>query len=214
MRSSHPIPGNPWPRGMTMTTDDRPTTVNELLWVREAFDLTVAGDAPPPLLDSPAPASRSLTESERARWAAAWPDVWTAVVEHAARPHDAEAMDRLMRQDTPVEERPALLARLAGPSWRDAFGDEVFDDPSHRAWDEQSFASIRSALPPNYEAQPERRAVDHLAAAWRRGLGKIIVLACEGTFVRSVGSSGLLVTTGDRDDNRSYREALASFAPR
>ncbi|WP_243500343.1 hypothetical protein [Microbacterium sp. VKM Ac-2923] len=198
---------------MTMETDDRPTMVNELLWVREAFDLAVEGDAPPPLLDSPAAASRSLTESERARWTAAWPEVWTAVVEHAVRPHDPEAMGRLMRQDTPARERPALLALLAGPSWRDEFGDEVFDDPSYRAWDERSFASIRSALPPNWEAQPERRAVESLAGAWRRGLQKVVVLACSGTFVRSVGSTGLLVTKGDRDDDASYRRALASFAP-
>lgn len=214
MRSSHPIPGDPWPHDMAITVEDRPTTANELLWVREAFDLEVSGDAPPPLIDTPARASRTLTETERARWAGAWPRVWAAVIAHTGRPHDQEAMGRLMRQDTPAEERPALLALLAGPSWRDEFGDKVFDDPSYRAWDEGSSASIRSALPPSWEAQPERRAVESLAGAWRRGLKKVIVLACAGTFVRSVGSTGLLVTKGDRDDDASYRQALASFTPR
>lgn len=214
MRSSRPIAGDPWPHDMTITVEDRPTTANELLWVREAFALMVTGDVPPPLLDTPAPASRSLTDAERDRWTAAWPGVWAAVIAHTGRLHDQEAMDRLMRRDTPLDERAALSTRLSGPSWRDDFGDEVFDDPSYRAWDARSFEAIRSALPRSLESQPERRAVSELASAWSRGLAKVVVLACEGTHVRTLGLQGLLVTAGDRAEDSSYREALAMFRPR
>lgn len=214
MKSSYPIPGDPWPPDMTMTVEDRPTTVNEMLWVREAFALNVTGDAPPPLIDTPAPASRPLTDAERDHWTTAWPGLWSEVVDHAGRLHDREAMDRLMHRDTPPDERETLLHRLSGPSWRDEFGDEVFDDPSYRAWDARSFEAVRSAHPRSLEAQPERRAVSELASAWGRGLVKVVVLACEGTHVRTLPPQGLLVTAGDRAEDASYREALASFRPR
>lgn len=214
MRSTNPVPGDAWPPEMTITVEDRPSAANELLWVREAFDLDVEGDAPPRLVDTPAPASLPSTDAERARWAAAWPGLWAAVIGHAGRPHDTRVMDRLMRPDTPADERAVLLARLSGPSWRDEFGDGAFDDPSFRAWDARSFEAVRAAHPRRLEDHPERKAVTELASAWRRGLTKVVVLACAGTHVRSVGSGALLVTVGDRADDAAYRAALASFRPR
>lgn len=37
MRSVHQIPGNPWPHDMTITVEDRPAPLLELLWLREAY---------------------------------------------------------------------------------------------------------------------------------------------------------------------------------
>lgn len=50
MQSEYPIPGNPWPREMLITVEDRPTTLLELLWIREAYALTPPGDDRPPTL--------------------------------------------------------------------------------------------------------------------------------------------------------------------
>lgn len=199
---------------MTITVENRPTAVNELLWVRAAYGLEVEGDVPPALLDTPDDAGRTLAAGERARWTAVWPRLWEAAVRHAARPTDTSTLESLVRPNLPVEERAVLLERVAGPSWRDEFGDEVFDDPSFEAWNRRSFEAVSSARPRALDAHPERRAVDALTPAWRRGLGVVVVLACAGAYTRSLGSTGLLVTAGTRRDDAAYREALSSFSPR
>ena len=43
MRSMSPIEGNPWPHDMTISIDDSPHVVMELLWVLEAFERVVTG---------------------------------------------------------------------------------------------------------------------------------------------------------------------------
>ncbi|KEP75151.1 hypothetical protein HR12_37940 [Microbacterium sp. SUBG005] len=199
---------------MAISVENRPTAVNELLWVRAAYGLEVEGDVPPALLDTPDAAGRILAAGERARWTAVWPRLWEAAVRHAARPTDTSALESLVRPNLPPEERAVLLARVAGPSWRDEFGDEVFDDPSFEAWNRRSFEAVSSARPRALDAHPERRVVDALTPAWRRGLRVVVVLACAGAFTRSLGSTGLLVTAGTRSDDATYREALSSFSPR
>ncbi|WJS90408.1 hypothetical protein [Microbacterium testaceum] len=213
MQSTHPIPGDPWPHDMILAIEDDPHEAIEMLWVREAYALEVAGDVPPPLIDTPAPGARTLGETERARWQSAWAALWARVVAHAGRPTGSPAMDRLMRQDLPPEERAALLAEVTGPSWREEFGDGVFDDPSfHDARDRASDAR-RSARPHSFADIPERRDVEALVPAWRQGLVRIVVIPCRGAYVRSLGATGLLVTPGVRADSSVYRAALASFAP-
>ncbi len=198
---------------MVISIEDRPHAADEMLWVREAYGLDVEGDVPPLLTDTPAPAARALTEVERSRWTTVWPLLWIRIIEHAGRPTDHGAMERLMDRDLPTEQRETLLSQVMGPSWRDEVGDAVFEDPSYRGWQERSFEAGRSAAPRPLDEQPERRDLEALVPAWRRGLERIVVLACRGPYVWVLGSSALLVTTEIREDSRAYRAALASFSP-
>ena len=50
MRSSVPIPGNPWPHDMLITVEDNPHALVDLLWIREAWNLQPAANDLPPLL--------------------------------------------------------------------------------------------------------------------------------------------------------------------
>lgn len=213
MQSTHPIPGDPWPPDMILSIEDAPREAVELLWVREAFGLETAGDVPPPLIDTPAPAAHTLGETERARWQAAWPALWARVVTHAGRPTGSPAMDRLRRRDLPQGERTALLSEVTGPSWREEFGDGVFDDASFRDAQEHASEARRAARPHSFAEMPERRDVEALVPAWRQGLVRIVVIPCRGAYVRSLGATGLLVTPEIRADPAAYRAALASFAP-
>ncbi|MCW2165558.1 hypothetical protein B0I12_002713 [Microbacterium hydrothermale] len=198
---------------MVISVEDRPHAADEMLWVREAYGLEIEGDVPPRLTDTPAPAGRELTTAEHSRWVAVWPVLWGHVIEHAGRPTDHAAMERLMDRDLPTDERHSLLAQVTGPSWRDEFGDAVFDDPSYRAWQDRSFEASRTGRHLPLDEQPERRDLDALVPAWRRGLERIVVLACRGTYVRTLGSRALLVTTAVREESPAYRAALASFTP-
>ena len=107
MRSVRPIPGNPWPHEMTITVDDSPSTLLELLWIREAYDLHIDDDDLPPLLtDSPAAANGpALTESARATWEQAWPRLWRAVAQHAGRDQDPGQFERLQQTANGSPER-------------------------------------------------------------------------------------------------------------
>jgi len=67
VRSSVPIPGNPWPHDMVITVDDDPVSLVELLWVRDAWGLQpLHDDVPPPLVDSPEPQITADNEVGRA----------------------------------------------------------------------------------------------------------------------------------------------------
>lgn len=198
---------------MLLSIQDSPHEALEMLWVREAYGLEVSGDVPPPLVDTPSPAAKTLDQRERARWEAAWPALWAPVIAHAGRPTDSTAMDRLMRPDLAADERATLLAEVSSPSWRDEFGDDVFDDPSYRDAQERAFDARRTARPHAFGDIPERRDVEALVPAWRTGLVQIVVLPCRGPYVRTLGATGLLVTPDVRADSAAYRAALASFAP-
>ncbi|MDR6692505.1 hypothetical protein J2X55_003450 [Microbacterium sp. 1154] len=213
MQSTHPIPGDPWPPDMILSIEGAPREAVEMLWVRDAFELEADGDVPPPLIDTPAPAAHTLDETERVRWQAAWPALWARVVAHAGRPTDFPAVDRLWQRDLPQEERAALLAEVMSPSWREEFGDGVFDDASFRDVQERASEARRTARPHSFADLPERRDVEALVPAWRQGLVRIVVIPCRGAYVRSLGATGLLVTPEVRADSAAYRAALASFIP-
>ena len=95
--------------------------------------------------------------------------------------------------------------------WGDEFGREVFDDPSYREWERRGIEAHRGTRRIVLEDSPERRDVGALAAAWRRGLTKIVTIPCQGDHVRHVGPHALLVTDGIRADSARYRRALWTF---
>ena len=54
MRTSDPLPGDPWPQDMLIVVETDPQPLVDLLWVREAWNLSPVGlDLPPLLVDDP-----------------------------------------------------------------------------------------------------------------------------------------------------------------
>lgn len=212
MRSSAPIPGNPWPHDMSITVEDRPHTLLELLWIREAYDLQPHGEDLPPLLsDAPAMVQDAAVSTEtRDEWEAAWPGIWHAAVAHAGQDSDPRLFDELHHTADGSAKRVDLLHRIVGPNWRDEFGDSAFDD-SHRAWSQRGMDAHMKAMRKQLEDQPERRDLSALIPAWRAGLTKVVTIPCSGEFTRKVGENTLLTTGVTRESSESYRRALNTF---
>lgn len=212
MRSSVPIPGNPWPHDMTITVEDDSQALRDLLWIREAWNLHPIGDDLPPLLsDTPASAEAEPgAPAELARWQRGWPELWEACVRHAGLIQDARLFDQLSATANGSAERAELLSRMFGPSWRDAFGRAAFTD-AHRAWTLARFEAQEGRDPQSYEEEPERISLAALIPAWRAGLSKVVVIPCRGSHTRPIGEHTLLVTSDTRGDPQRYSEALALF---
>ena len=213
MRSLRPIPGNPWPHEMTITIDDSPSALLELLWIREAFDLHIdADDLPPLLTDSPAPAAGPvLADSTRATWQYAWPRLWRAAAQHAGHDQDPAQFERLHETAGGSPERLQILQEMFGPSWRDEFGDAVFDDTSYREWSQRGTDKLLSATRHTQTESPEHRDLAALIRAWRAGLTKVVTIPCRGEFSRKITANALLMTDATRADSPTYQRALDSF---
>ncbi len=216
MRSSAPIPGNPWPHDMGIEVDDEPHGLISLLWVREAWSLTPTGEELPPLLvDTPdAAVSREAPDATRPNdttgWADAWPQVWNAAVAHAGEIRDPHLFEELSASPLGSAERAVLLARLVGPSAHDRFMG-AFD----ASWDRWNRARFESRSHPRFrtlDEHPERRSLEALIPAWQRGLTKIVTIPVRGEHTRRIGAHVLLTTDATRADPARYAEALASFA--
>lgn len=209
MRSTTPIPGNPWPHDMVITVDDDPHQLVELLWVREAWGLeATGGDLPPGLVEPP---PRAGEPDEREAWEAAWPQVWEAAVRHAAVRVEPSVFEELRRTADGSAERAELIRRLRGPTWRGRFGDTAFTE-DYRAWTEARFYARRDDRPRSLAESPERRCLDALIPAWQAGLAKVVTIPCRGEHTRVIGGSALLVTEATREDPGRYAAALGTFA--
>lgn len=187
--------------------------VLELLWLREAHALHPRGDdLPPPLVATPAPAAAVADDVTRAEWEGAWAGVWREVVEHAGREHDLLLFERIRATADGSPERESLLRELVGPSWSDRFDASVFQDPSYLEWERSGMDALRATNRGALEDDPERRDLEALVLAWRRGLTKIVTIPCRGEWNRRIGPNALLVTADTRADSDAYRLALTSFA--
>ena len=209
MRSFAPQPENPWPHDMAITVEDEPHLLLELLWVRDAYGLRPAGEAPPALTDPPA--LRACPEREE--WESAWPELWADAVTHTAGIRDPALFEELQRTADGSVERAKLLQRLVGSGWRDRFGDAALD-ADYDAWQHRRFALSSTSPATAPEEMPERRALDALIPAWRAGLTKVATIPCTGDFTRVIGPQTLLMTERTRTDAADYAEALRSFARR
>ena len=143
-------------------------------------------------------------------WQAAWPFVWDEVLEHAGRPRQGDLLQGMPELPLSSAERAARIQAFIGPTWRDRFGDEVFDDDGYRDW-VAADADRQVAHHIEYERSPEYVALTALIPAWEAGLLEIITIPCRGSFTRVVGSAALLVTAETRDDPDAYRAALGRF---
>jgi len=212
VRSSIPLPGNPWPHDMVITVDDDSQTLLELLWIREAWQLRPAGDdLPPALVDTPG--LMHGTHGSAApieEWQDAWPGIWAAALHHAATLPDPDILDRLHDSDTGSEERGRLLRELVGPSWRDELGPEAMAEEAEQ-WMDARFVDRVGRAGRTVDEQPEHYALDALITAWRSGLTKIVEIPCRGTFTRRIGTHTILVTAETRGDRERYRTSLSEF---
>lgn len=212
MRSSSPIPGNPWPHDMSITIEDRPHALLELLWIREAYVLRPQSkDLPPLLLDTPAVVQTAGVGADtRSEWEAEWPDIWHAAVAHVGQDSDARLFEELQKTSDGSTARADLLHRIVGPGWRDRFGDVAFED-SYGTWSQRGLDTHLAETPTPLEDQPERRDLPVLIPAWRAGLTKIVTIPCSGDFTRTIGGNALLTTAAVRENSDSYRRALSTF---
>ncbi|MBZ4486425.1 hypothetical protein LQ938_07420 [Microbacterium sp. cx-55] len=213
MRSSTPIPGNPWPHDMALTVDDRPQHLIEMLWIREAHALRP--DVLPllPLLsDAPQPAAVQVDDSTRSTWRDAWPRIWAEVLAHAGQNPDPAVFDRLSHTASGSPERQSLLDEIVGPSWAGEFGSDALTDPSYVSWDREGTDRYLAALTRGHDGTPERRDLDALVPAWRAGLTTVVSIPCQGQYTRRLSATALLVTEETRSDSAHYRQALTWFA--
>lgn len=213
MRSSKPIPGNPWPHDMVITVEDRPSLLLELLWIREAYELKPRGKSLPPLLsDTPMVIGDAVFSSNtRAEWEYWWPEIWHAAISHTGMDGNAGILDECLRTAAGSKEHADHFRRVIGPGWRDKFGDDAFDNDSFRAWSQRRWDAQLAILPANVEDSAEWRNLPSLIHAWRAGLRRIITIPCFGAFTHKLGESVLLLDFATRDNSDSYRQALSTF---
>lgn len=107
--------------------------------------------------------------------------------------------------------RTELLHHIIGPTWRDEFGDEAFDDPSYTQRERSTPEERAAARPRTLADNPEHRDLEALIPAWRAGLTTIVTIPCRGEHTRRLGDNALLTTAATRADSVAYRRALASF---
>jgi len=207
MRSSVPMPGNPWPHDMQITIEDSPHALHELLWIREAWSLKPEGADLPPLLSSTPPVVDDAPPDSLTDWQDAWPEIWRACVAHAGIPADPTIFERLTSAAVGSPERADLLAQLVGPSWRDHFGSEALTT-EFTSWEAAQHRALRSRMSTPDAESPERRSLDALVPAWRAGLTKLILIPCRGSYTRPIGSASLLLTEETRNDPTRYAAAL------
>lgn len=214
MRSNAPMPEDSWPHDMSLTVDDQPLPLLELLWVREAHDLRPRGAGLPPLLlDPPSVLPPSaISVGERAKWTAAWPLVWRAAVKHAGEDRDSLTTDEELKATTDgSSQRADVLRRTIGPRWSDSFGGGAQGMPAYSAWLRRMESAEWAAAWRRDQSNPERRDLVALIPAWRAGLTKIVLIPCSGEFIQRIGDNTLLVTAATRQNSESYRHALNTF---
>lgn len=207
------MPGNPWPHDMSITVEDNPAALLELLWVRDAWRLDVTANAPGPLVDRAEPMHpETRAAQDTAAWELAWPLLWSEAVAHAAEGQDPLLFERLMKPGLDPADHAALLQQLIGPTWRDHFDDAGLGG-AFAEWQSRHTGRLIDRMHARQAPgdDPEHVCLAALIPAWKRGLTRVVVLPCEGTFTRTIGPLALLVTASTREDPRRYSDALAEF---
>lgn len=211
MRSAGPIPGNTWPHDMVISINPDETELLDLLWIRAAWGLQPVGDVPPELEIEPTPSqSVQFLRRDKRHWESAWSELWVAALGHRGRLRVRGRFDALFASAEGSDERRRLIETITGPSWRDRFGHDGFDE-AHGHWLETvQRANLEEHRLP-LEEHPERRSLPALIGAWERGLEQIITIPCAGDYTRSIGENCLCVTRATRFDPDRYSFALGRF---
>ena len=212
MRSSVPMPGNPWPHDMLITVEDDPHALVDLLWIRETWSLKPVGDELPPLLSDRSVGAHTETDisGRIGTWQDAWPAKWEECLDHAGQVHDETLFEQLHGTADGSAERAELLRQLIGPTWRDEFGDEAFT-AQYETWNLAKLDARSRRRPQALEEEPERVSLAALIPAWHAGLSTIVVIPCLRSYTRVIGQHALIVTSETRDDPNRYSQALKQF---
>ena len=201
MRSSEPMPGNPWPHDMLISIDE-PHSLVYLLFVREAWSLVV-DDVPhiepvPAVGASARPAgvdADAAADQWRHEWARAW--AMFEPLDRAVREPDAETA-RLLKELSD-EELAVATSPLPSDYWSTGIDGDAFG-----LWS----AAIQDDHTVPLEQHPERVCLDALIPAWRTGLTRIVQLPFTGYFARRINSGTLVVSRATRHNADWYRRAL------
>lgn len=200
MRSSEPIPGNPWPHDMVLSVEPIWEPLIFLLFVRTAWKLEI--DAVPALEVEPdiGASGRPMglnVEDAIARWLFEWKRAWTHFAAHhqPIAPPDADTQHLL---DTLSDDE----LWDATSTWPSKFWDEGIDREACGRW--------RRILQPPFEDSPEHKVVSALIPAWESGLTTIIQLPYLGYFAERINREHLVVSAATRRDPKLFSRALSS----
>lgn len=90
--------------------------------------------------------------------------------------------------------------------WKAQYGPDGIDSDALNQWRE----AVRCPRSVRLEDEPEHRAVDALAGAWRTGIDSILVPPYRGSWARRIGNHQLVVSKTTREDPGLYAAALTS----
>lgn len=189
---------------MIISVDDHPLSLNQLLFVRHAWN--IAGDVDVPSL-SPAPdpgASRVPASASADEWSDRWRIAW----DRAWDWYRIQNPDR-MQHPTPELMRQVLkpgqeLHPLIPPLWTTEYDWEGLDGDAFSSWQKDL-----SQIPPS---DVERRTLSDLIPAWESGMDTVIVLPYTGYFAKRITRRHLAVSAATRNDPTTYSRALREAA--
>ena len=214
MQSVGPMSNNPWPRDMVLHVQFDEGALLDLLWVREAWRLEVAGPGTPPRpleLDEPELTAEGLRR-DKGEWERAWMELWEAALARLVRRRRPGAFDAMAASVVDALTDEEVQALWDGESWRSRFGDAAFT-AGYDAWMDRLRGRRDRMHELPLELHAQRQALDELVPAWRRGLTTMVTIPCFGTYTRTLGDDTLLLTEPAHDDVDQLRAALRRFRP-
>jgi hypothetical protein len=208
MRSTRPLPWNPWPHDMVINVSESPNHIALLLFIRSAWGIAQDANIPALNPEPNAGSSKIPATAEWADWSARWERAWTRAwawydVEDKKNQHPTPELLRTLSQpDQPLH--PAFP-----PDWTAEHGLEGVDLDAFNAWTRE--------LQPNYmlplKQHPERRCLPALIDAWKTGLDTILVMPYQGYYAKRISPRHLVVSAFTHNDLESYTRALAGTLP-
>ena len=203
MRSSQPIPGNPWPHDMVIRINIDDGKLCHLLFVRSAWGLHPPGlpdlDSEPDPGASARPRRPAIDELERL-WLLDWSLAWSRF----ESPRQVPPPDRTLRDidaATDQELREWFSPRIS-ERWY-----QGIDHNAENTWR----ISLVDSISPLPGEDPEWRSLPALINAWETGLRTIVQLPFQGYYAQPVNPTHLLVSRLTRQEPELYSQALNHF---
>lgn len=204
MRSSDSMPGNPWPHDMSITIEDAPTFLSELLFVRSAWGLDPAGvprlDREPDPGTSTRPRRPAVDELERL-WLIDWQRAWTQFQDDPGEGRIPDENELRRIAEASDEELQEVYSTRPSAIWYTGM-----DGEAANKWRVSLVNYHRKSLPET----PEQLALPALIHAWHHGIDTIIQLPYRGHYARRLSRRNLLVSQETRHNPDLYTEALAN----